>query len=95
MLPDICHQAMTTDDAFTVNTFSTIHHTLKRFSVKYVETKLYRPTHLAPLPWFAGNALKIKRGEREQRRSRKQSRRRKGKESRKTEKQRRRKMDIT
>lgn len=53
---------------------STIHHTLKRWSVKYVETKLYRPTHLAPLPWFTGNALK-KQNKTEQRWSRKQSRR--------------------
>lgn len=37
-----------------------MHHTLEILSVKYVETKLYRPTHLAPLPWFAGNALKVK-----------------------------------
>jgi len=61
---------------------------LKRLSVKYVETKLYRPTHLAPLPWFAANALKNKKKERAQRWRRKQSRRRKGKGSRKKKKER-------
>lgn len=35
-------------------------HFQKTSSVKYVETKLYRPTHLAPLAWFAGNALQMK-----------------------------------
>lgn len=61
--PQLCQvfaKALIAGDTFTVKP-STIHHTLKRLSVKYVETKLYRPTHLAPLPWFAGNALKIQK----------------------------------
>lgn len=42
-----------------MSTSITIHHIFERLSAKYVETKLYRPTHLAPLPWFAGYTLKI------------------------------------
>lgn len=58
----IIQKSLITGNTFTIKDYtpSTIHHTLERLSVKYVETKLYRPTHLAPLPWFARNALKIK-----------------------------------
>lgn len=52
-------------DTVIDNTSSTINHILERLSIKYVETKLYRPTHLAPLPWFTGNALKTKTRDRD------------------------------